>query len=454
MALQMGYSLMQEQRLKLVMTPELRQAIQILQYSATDLLQYIQQEMTENPVLEFDEKSVATNEVEELNGLKHLGKSAPYSPAAASTEKENPIERVAAGPASLADALEAQLCDYDLDAKERNICLYLIRNLDEKGYLDIDSISVCKRFQIGEDEYERCLAVLHSMEPDGVGARSLSECIEIQLLRKENPNRLAIEIARDHLPAVADGKLRRIAHKLGVDVLEVQAAIDEIKSCNPRPGSSYPATSPRYVYPDVVVERVDGEYQVVLNEKDMPRLTINPRYQKLLAQKELYGEEAAAYLKNWMQSALWLVKGIEQRRDTIYRVADAIVSKQRGFLDKGLDYLKPLTLKQIAEELNLHESTISRATQHKYMQTPRGLFSFRFFFPSGLSTENGEDLSAKTVKMKIKQLIDEEDKEKPLSDQKISNQLQLEGIRISRRTVAKYREEMGIAASSARKRYT
>ncbi|SEN31241.1 RNA polymerase factor sigma-54 [Lihuaxuella thermophila] len=460
MALQMGFNLVQEQRLKMVMTPELRQAIQILQYSAADLLHYIEEQMTENPVLELEEhltrpKGEEGTPSQELERWVNYISKKPshYSSGRYSEDKENTLERVAAAPESLTDMLEEQLLDHSLDPVAKKVCLYLIGNLDEKGYLDFEAVEVCKRFQISEEKLERCLSVLHSMDPAGIGARSLSECIEIQLLRKEKPNRLAIEIAKRFLPEVADGKLRKIAHTLGVDVLEVQAAIDEIKKCNPRPGAGFADSSSRYVYPDVVVEKVDGEYVIIMNDSDFPRLTINSRYQQLLAQKELYGDETFSYLKNWIQSAVWLVKGIEQRRDTIYRVAEAIVAKQQEFFEKGVDYLKPLTLKQVAEEVGLHESTISRATQHKYIQTPRGLFPFKFFFPSGLATETGADLSQKTVKNKIQQLIAEEEKENPLSDQKISDQLRMEGIRISRRTVAKYREEMGIPSSAARKRY-
>lgn len=464
MALQMGFGLVQEQRMKLVMTPELRQAIEILQYSATDLIQYIQEQMTENPVLETNELTAFTEKFGEADDLAQLGqwfhylnqggfpRYPRYSRSSASKE-EGIVERLSVGSESLAEALEAQLCYYHLDKMTKKVCLYLIHNLDERGYLDLEPESICKRLLIDQDQLSRSLEVLHSLDPAGVGARSLGECLEIQLLRKEKPNQLAIEIARNYLPDVADGKLRKIAHELQVEVMDVQRAVDEIKTCNPRPGSSYSTTPSKYVYPDVVVEKVDDEYVISMNESDMPRLTISPHYQQLMAQKDLLSEEESAYLKNWMQSALWLVKGIEQRRDTIYRVAETIVKKQQAFFKQGMDYLKPLTLKQVAEEVGLHESTISRATQHKYMQTPRGMFPFRFFFPSGLTTETGEDLSTKTVKNKIQQIIADEDKENPLSDQKISDILKAEGIRISRRTVAKYREEMRIGSSTARKRY-
>jgi RNA polymerase sigma-54 factor len=329
----------------------------------------------------------------------------------------------------------------------------LIHNIDERGYLDLDAVHVCKRFRISEELFEECLGVIQAMDPAGVGARSLAECLEIQLKRKDSPNPLAIEIIRHHLEDVAEGRWRKMAQALGAEISEVQAAVDEIKACNPRPGGGYGSAPTRYVYPDVFVEKVNDEYVILLNENDLPHLTVNAHYQRLIRQREQMGEDVAQYLKHWVQSALWLIKGIEQRRDTVYRVAEAIVAKQRDFFDKGVDYLKPLTLRQIAEEVGLHESTVSRATQHKYMQTPRGLFPFRFFFPSGLATVSGDDLSQKTVKKKIERLISEEDKRNPLSDQKIADMLGEEGIRISRRTVAKYRDELGIAPSGKRKRF-
>ncbi|MGA9175550.1 MAG: RNA polymerase factor sigma-54 [Thermoactinomyces sp.] len=454
MALQMGYGLYQEQRMKMVMTPELRQAIQILQFSASDLWQYITEQMTENPVLELpDLEAERLNELEKwLNYLQEMPTSrrrGGYS----ENQKESVFEPYAADTGTLAEELEAQLFEFDLSPAKRKICLYLIYNLDERGYLDLDAVHVCKRFLITEERFEECLGVIQAMDPAGVGARSLSECIEIQLKRAANPNPLAIEIARHHLEDVADGRWRKMEQALGAGLEELQAAVDEIKKCNPRPGAGYTGAPTQYVYPDVYIEKVNDEYVVLMNENDVPHLTVNTYYQQLIRQRDQIGEEVEQYLKNWLQSALWLIKGIEQRRDTVYRVAEAIVAKQKEFFDKGVDYLKPLTLKRIAEEVGLHESTVSRATQHKYMQTPKGLFPFRYFFPSGLTTDSGEDLSQDSVKKKIKQFISGEDKKNPLSDQKIADLLSREGIRISRRTVAKYRDEMGIASSARRKRF-
>ncbi|TCW39084.1 RNA polymerase RpoN-/SigL-like sigma 54 subunit [Laceyella sacchari] len=450
MALQMGFSLVQEQRMKLVMTPELRQVIQLLQYSAADLQTYLEEQFAENPVLELEDAALAELE----KWLKHLTEHPePRRKGYSREERTDARDYARAQTGTLADELMMQLREMRLPKQERSICEYMIYSLDERGYLDLELVEICKRFQISEKLAEKCLSIIQEMDPIGVGARNLGECLEIQLRHRDTPNELAIRIARSHLEDVADGKWRKIAQALGVDVPTVQAAVDEIKSCHPRPGAAYASEPPRYVAPDVVVEKVDGEYVVLLEEGEAPRLTINAAYQRLIKQRERLDEDVAQYLKNWVQSAMWLIKGIEQRRDTIIRVAEAIVSKQKAFLDHGVDYLRPLTLKQIAEDVGLHESTVSRATQHKYIQTPRGLYPFRYFFPSGLSTHSGEGMSQKTVQKKIKILVEGEDKKQPLSDQKIADLLKLEGIRISRRTIAKYREELGIASSTGRKRF-
>lgn len=453
MALQMGFGLIQEQRMKMVMTPELRQAIQILQYSATDLQKYIEEQMEENPVLSLSEPDKEQTELERwAEYIRDLPRERNWAGTGNHDPDRPSFELYTTEEGTLADELESQLYEFDLTPVKRKVCLYLIHNLDERGYLDLDSSEVCKRLLIPEEMFAEALEIIQSMEPAGVGARSLEECIELQLRKSEPVNETAIRIARHHLHDVADAKWRKIADALRVDISEVLAAVDEIKTCNPRPGLQFNNAPPSYVYPDVFVEKIDDEYIVLLNERDTPTLTVNHHYQQLLRQKDQLGEEVTQYLKNWIQSALWLVKGIEQRRDTIYRVAQAIVSRQSEFFERGIDYLKPLTLKQIAEEVDLHESTVSRATQHKYMQTPNGLFPFRFFFPSGLQTEMGVDLAQSTVQKKIQQMIARENKKNPLSDQKIADLLKKEGIRISRRTVAKYRNEMGIASSTKRKR--
>ncbi|TCS95718.1 RNA polymerase RpoN-/SigL-like sigma 54 subunit [Hazenella coriacea] len=439
----MDFGLVQEQRLKLVMTPELRQAIQILQFSATDLHQYIQEQMTENPMLELTEPN------RELSfSVQRRHKSSSRS----SSTDSDWIGQVSASSPSLAEVLEEQLFDYSLPERMRKICQYLIYSLDERGYLDIDSAEFCKRFQIGVPLLCRCIHVIQAMEPAGVGARSLAECIVLQLQRQDPIHSLAIQMASDHLQDIAEGRWGKIAQALQVDVEEARAVLEVIRKCNPYPGTQYSVERPHYIFPDVIVESRNGEFVVSINESTYPDLTVSSYYQDLIRYKDRLKEEEMQYAKNMMQSALWLVKGIKQRKDTMVRVSEVIVSKQNEFFCSGIDYVKPLNLKQVAEQLQLHESTISRATQNKYMETPHGLFPFRFFFPSGLPTSFGEELSTQSVKSKIQQIIQGEDHKRPLSDQKISNLLRQEGIQISRRTVAKYREEMGIAASIIRKR--
>jgi len=460
-ALQISYGLIQEQRMKLVMTPELRQAIQLLQLSAADLEQYIQEQLAENPVLEIAESgeegggeadiSLLNADPAEWMAYVRDGGRRERGVSDGGAERFS-FENLAAPSESLAEALEFQLRFLPLDSVTRTLCLHLIGNLDDSGYLRIDAASLCKRFNVDLQAFDRALKVLQSLEPAGVGARSLSECLRLQLLRENPPDEVALRIAESHLPDVAEGRIRKIARQLGCDIRRVQEAIDRLKRLNPRPGMAYASSAPHYVLPDVCVERVNGEYVVLVNEGFLPRLTVNDRYQRMLADGGEQARQAADYLRNWFQSAVWLVRGIEQRRQTLYRVTQVIVEKQRAFLDHGVDCLKPLTLREVAEELGMHESTVSRATQNKYVQTPRGLFSFRYFFPSGVDSSSG-GASAKSVKKRISEWISGEDKQKPLSDQQIADLLRAEGIRISRRTVAKYREELGIPSSMARRRY-
>ncbi|GGE04122.1 RNA polymerase sigma-54 factor [Marinithermofilum abyssi] len=462
MALSMGYGLMQEQRMKLVMTPELRQAIEILQYSATDLLQYIQEQVMENPVLEMEESGADTktdspvSSVEEnmLDWTRYL-RDYQWNGTSVGKgeEKDNPVERLATSTESLGEVLEAQLRLLDLDSRTREVCSYIIGNLDEHGYVTVKSDQICKRFQLGREELEQCFHLVHSLDPAGVGARSLSECLRIQLSREDEPDELALRLVESCLTDVAEGRLKKVARKLDVSVAEVQQSLDRIKRLNPRPGLLYSGENPRYVVPDVTVEWVNEDFVILVNDGYIPRLGISRHYESILRRQDENARQAAGYIKDRMQSALWLMKSIEQRKQTLYRVTEAILQEQRPFFEHGTSHLKPLTLKQVAESLDLHESTVSRATQHKYLQTPRGLFPYRFFFPSGVSTQAGGNTSARSVKERIAKMVAEEDKCRPLSDQMIANRLKEEGVKISRRTVAKYREELGIAASKVRKRY-
>ncbi len=462
MALSMGYGLVQEQRMKLMMTPELHQAIQILQFSAFDLIHYIQEQVMENPVLEMEGVERGQQERGEdplipvegwLDWADYSGHHDIGKKSVAESEDKGSFDWFSIPRVSLTDVLEDQLRELSLDDIKRRICFFLIGNLDEKGYLNVDFTHVCKRFNVPKDKVEQSLQVIQSLDPPGIGARSLEECLRLQLLRMKECDPIVLQVVDSFLPEIAAGRYKQVAKELGCDVARIQEAVDKIKTLNPKPGITYTVESPRYVQPDVIVEKINGEYRIVINDNYIPRLFIRRDYEQILQRRDEAGRQAASFLKSRFQSALWLMRSIEQRRDTLYRVSHAIVQEQHAFFDNGIASLKPLTLREIAERLNVHESTVSRATQNKYMQTPHGLYPFRFFFPSGVSTRFGNNASAKSVKNYIQQIIDGEDKRKPLSDQRIANLLHAKGVRISRRTVAKYREEMGIGSSSQRRRY-
>ncbi|PTX59612.1 RNA polymerase RpoN-/SigL-like sigma 54 subunit [Melghirimyces profundicolus] len=464
MALSMGYGLVQEQQMKLVMTPELRQAIQVLQLSASDLIQYIQEQAIENPVLEMDDTerepvmedptSMSSEHLADWGSfMRGNAGSYPRSTFTWEEDGENPVERIADTDNSLAALLEEQIRYLTVDAHTRKICEYIIGNLDGDGYLRVDFKECCKRFNWTEEDFERALGVVQTLDPAGVGARSLAECLGLQLSRKGEKDPVIFRIVESHLRDLAEGKVKQVAERLGCSVREVQRAADQIRKLNPRPGLACHGSSPRYIFPDVTVREFDGEYEVSVNESYIPRLGISTHYERILRSDDEGSRQAVTYIKDRIQSAMWLLKSIEQRRNTLYRVTRAIVDFQKDFFRYGVSHLKPLTLREIAEAVELHESTVSRATRHKYMQTTRGLFPFRYFFPAGLSSRGGGITSSKSVKDKLERIIENEDKKKPLSDQKIADFLKDHGIRISRRTVAKYREEMGIASSQARRRF-
>ncbi|PTM56619.1 RNA polymerase factor sigma-54 [Desmospora activa] len=449
MALSMGFGLIQDQRMKLAMTPELRQAIQVLQYSATELVQFLQEQALENPVLE-----VEGGGGEEILAWTDYWRSGTVSRAPIRRDDEDRQWEAPAREETLAEGLESQLRLMNVDQQTERIVSYLIGNLDEHGYLGLDAVQICKRFNVGIDQFQACLGVLQSMDPAGVGARSLSECLRLQLLRKPDPDPIALTITENHLQDIAAGRHRQVAKVIGCDLVSVQQAADCIKTLDPRPGLAFGGVDSHYIRPDVIVEAVNGSYRVTVNEGGMPRLGINTHYEHFLRRQDEEAQQALPYIKRQWQAALWLVKSVEQRRQTLRRVAQTIVDEQQEFFNHGISRLKPLTLRQIADFLGLHESTVSRATQQKYMQTPRGLLPFRYFFPSGVSTAQGTNVSAQSVKDNIARMIERERKIQPFSDQQIADVLQGEGVRISRRTVAKYREELGFPSSQVRRRYS
>lgn len=453
-----------EQQQKLLMTPELRQAIAILQMSTLELGEFIQKELEENPFLDEREPEEAVErepDKEEVD-LKHKleqwleynsDRDSGYSQKEQDEEKS--FENFVAQRPSLYEHLEFQLRMASKDDLDIQIGKYLIGCIDHNGYLSAEIEEIATRMGVTEQRVEEVLELLQSFHPHGVGARNLVECLLIQLHHYGNDGPLIHKIVEDHLEEIAKGRLNKIAQTLAISIQQVQEICDLIRTLDPRPGLQYSNNEQiKYIMPDVFVENVDGEFVVVVNDFQFPRLIVNRVYENILRQPEAFSQDARKFLEEKMGSALWLMRSIEQRRMTLYKVSRCIVDIQRDFLCKGVAYLKPLTLKEVADIIDVHESTVSRATTNKYIQTPQGLFELKYFFSSGVQAYGGDEkVSARSIKYQIEEIINGEDPTRPLSDESIAQMLKKEGIRISRRTVAKYRQEMGIASTMSRRRY-
>ncbi|NPV53988.1 MAG: RNA polymerase factor sigma-54 [Firmicutes bacterium] len=502
--MQIGYDLSMRQVQKLIVTPELRQAITVLQLPILELQEYIEGQLCDNPLLELcdgDGDGDSDDDGDGDAGPGRLLEAAPeeerrdkerrdseergpdlewrdyfedssdlgYAPRSEGSSHDSPetvsYESWLRTEQSLRDALLFQLRLNSLCRRDVEIGEVLIGCLDEDGYLRAPLSEVASIAGCSIEDAEEVLKLVQTFEPPGVGSRTLAECLTIQLDSIDIPpadRELAKVIIGNHLEDVAGGKLPRIASALGMSVEDVQRLCDIIKTLDPKPGRQFwrPSDDVGYITPDVIIERTgkngrSGEinYAIIVNDASVPRLRINPEYRRMLRDAENIEAPALNFLKSKLNAALWLIKSIEQRRFTLYRISECIVRFQRDFLDKGVNYLKPLTLRDVAGAIGVHESTVSRATAGKYVQTPRGTFEFRFFFSSGVSTSGGSETSSESVKHFITELIKNEDSRKPLSDQAITGLLKERGVIISRRTVAKYREELMIPASSKRRRY-
>ncbi|MBC9784283.1 RNA polymerase factor sigma-54 [Heliobacterium chlorum] len=468
-----------EQTQKLIMTPDLRQAITILQLNAIELSTYIEQEMTQNPLLELSEQSGDKEEridTAEANldtyeqGEQGQGddeKAAPdwqeflqrdFAPGLGlgGTSPEKHYDYFLNEAPTLQEHLSEQLHMADLDDAQRRIGEYIIGNIDEQGYfrLPLDEVAAALRYP--EGDVQEVLQLIQSFDPPGVAARDLAECLRIQLIQKEMLTPQLDRIVKEHLSDLAAGRLSRVAQKLKLPTGQVQDLVDIVKSLDPKPGRKFShGKDVRYVLPDVVVEKMDGEYVILVNDITAPRLKVNGTYRSLLQQETPQDPETRKYVEQKLNSAIWLIKAIEQRRLTLHKVVDCIVELQRDFLERGLPFLKPLNLKDVADSVGVHESTVSRAIAGKYVQTPRGVFELKFFFGSGVKNKRGEaKTSAESIKGLIRKMVDEEDAYQPYSDQQIADALSARGIKISRRTVAKYRDEMGLLATPQRRRYS
>jgi RNA polymerase sigma-54 factor len=333
------------------------------------------------------------------------------------------------------------------------IARYLIEALDENGYLTSSIREVSQVFRAKEENVMEALNVIQGFEPVGVGARDLVECLLLQLRQMGEDRWEVRQIVENHLEDIGDNRLSNIAKAVGISTKEVQEISDRIKTLEPKPGRQFGGFGDnRYIIPDVTVEKVGDEYVVIVNDSTAPRLNISPYYQKMLMEAEKESS-ISKFLSGRLNSAMWLIKSIEQRRQTIYNVVKAVVDYQHDFLEQGSRYMKTLTLKQIADEVGVHESTVSRSINGKYMQTPRGLFEIRYFFTSGVTGNDGSGIASESIKSIIREMVDSEDPKAPLSDQAIADSMSECGIEISRRTIAKYRDEMNLPSSTKRKRY-
>lgn len=459
----MNFQLQLEQTQKLVMTPELRQAIEILQYNALELNQFVQEELMTNPVLELTgtDSSVAAD----TEKLQTLAERIDWKQVVNDDEKfkatyqkpeeqeEFTMDNMVAEEESLHEHLISQLQFTVLSPEEKAVGEYLIENIEHTGYLRIDPLEVMVRFNITEDALEDVIQTIQTFEPYGVGARDLQECLLIQVQMKCIDHPCIIPIINDHLEDLAHNRLKQISKALNAQEPVVQAAVDLIRKLDPKPGLKFATLRDvKYVVPDVSVQWIDDAYVILVNDASAPRLQISDYYKSLL-RNDTTEATTQEYIHQKLNQALKLIKSIEQRRNTIYRVVESILKHQADFFEKGTMYLKVLNLKDVAEDIGVHESTVSRAVSGKYMQCPRGIYEIKYFFQSGVSSAFGEGISSESIKSIIKDLVDKEDPRHPVSDQYIANEIDRAGIKVSRRTIAKYREEMHIPGSSKRKRY-
>lgn len=479
----MKFQLRTSMQQRLVMTPKLQQALKLLQVPTLELEHILKQEIMQNPLLEEvdygeEEEDEARDEAErETEPGEEVSEERQEEASDNATEDfdldeylddsfkvmgweperedlDERFERVAVAPVNGMDQLITQLHLAVDDQLDTEIGEYLIGNLNPDGFLVVELDEVARVFEVDEARVQTVLDVIQAFDPPGIGARNLQEALLLQLKARNEDDTLVAEIVRDHFDNLKNRKFAEIARDLKISPREVQEMAAEIGHLDPRPGLSTLGNEARYVTPDLVVDKVDGEYVVYLNDSNIPRLRISQAYvEELNRSKGQRDNETREFILGKLNSAKWLIQTIEQRRRTIVKVMQCIVEEQRDFFEKGAVALKPLTLQQVATQIGMHESTVSRVTTNKYVQTPRGVFELKYFFSSSLDTDDGDSMSSKAAKTRISTIIAAEEKVRPLSDQKIVDMLKTDGLNIARRTVAKYREQLGILPARMRKTY-
>jgi len=485
-------------RQELRVNPRLYQAMDMLYMPMMDLQQHLKQELLANPFLELlepedeaPEQKDAEQEKEQkekeeemdweeilLNGFEVGGTREQY-------EQLEYTEPVTVETKDLIDYLREQLQMMTLTPRQLLLGEEFLGNINEEGYLkasleeilgsvnelvaghvtaggevedeDADADAPSARPEADAALYtmaeaEEMLAVIQRLDPPGIGARDLRECLLIQLGDQADTGSLTYRLVHDAFPDLIAHRWNDLAKRFGVEPAAVQAAADELARLDPKPGLKHASASDGYIIPDLIVEKIGGRYQVFLNDTGMPRLRLSRSYQEIARDKKKMTPENREFIASKMNSANWMIQAIEQRRQTMLKVMNFIVDRQRDFFEKGIEFLRPLTLREVAEVINMHESTVSRVTNEKYVQTPRGVLPLKFFFSSALATASGEDASARSIRAKLEKMVGDENSAKPLTDQQIVHLFQEQGIQIARRTVAKYRDQLGILPARMRKR--
>src|SRR5689334_8678520 len=456
---------------KQILTPGLVQMVSVLALNRLELKEMINQEMIENPVLEeqSEEPTQADNYSDE-NFLKEETEKVPEKPepnpfdefdvgtffnqyldtggdGGQSQEREvserPSFEKFLSSPTGLTEHLQWQLSVTICSDAVRQVADNIIGNLDENGYLTASPEELTENGKYSQDDLDDAIAVIQEFDPIGVGSRDLRECLLLQLKAFDPQNTLAQQVVSEHLKQVQSNQLKEVARALNRPLEVVKRALDVIKKLDPRPGLRYNKAEPRLVEPDVYFRKVDDQWQAFLNEDDLPQLRLSPTYRRLLA-RDAADRDVRSYVKERFTAAIQLMKNIEQRKHTIVRVCNSILRRQGEFLDYGPDHLRPMMIKEVAEEVGVHPSTVSRAVANKYVHTPQGVLELRTFFSESVNGPQGGDMSLLSLKRRVKQMIEAEDTARPLTDEQITKKLSEEGIQVTRRTVAKYREDLRI----------
>ncbi len=458
---------------RLILTPSLQQAIKLLPLTTLELAEVLEQEVMENPLLEETpvEETKSSEEIAQEEPAEREKSEDPLKDIEverffddyfddggaerrsrpAEVPEVPPIENTLTESPDLYDHLLWQLRMTATDDLTVEVGEAIIQNLDEDGLLRVSLDDVAAMGPWPLERVEAVLTLVQSLDPPGVAARDLTECLRIQHRQLGLEGSPADVMVRDHMKQLQSHQYPELARQMGLSPEEVAHHLEIIRALSPRPGNRYSPNRSAYILPDVFVVKEGDEYKIVLNDDGLPKLRISPTYRRMLDHKEPGSEETRAYVKDKLRSALWLLKSVDQRQRTIYKVADSIVRHQRAFLDHGITHLRPLVLRDVANDIGMHESTVSRVVANKYMHTPRGVYEMRFVFHSGITSSMGEAVSSVSIKDRIRKMIEEEDAQRPLSDSRIAEVLEAEGLPLARRTVAKYREELRIPPSNLRK---